>query len=158
MNQNKIKNITYLAVFIIAILAIGFVIAGITAAHIQGWYAIIEYPSFAPPNWLFGPVWSVIYIMIAISGWLVFLKDQLKGKVLGIYIVQLALNFLWSIIFFSYHEISLALLEMTVLWVFIAWNIRIFLSISKVAGYLLVPYILWVSFAWVLNLGFLLSN
>ena len=158
MTNCKIKKGLCLIGFIAVIIAIGFTVAGVTAVHIQGWYATIVHPSFAPPNWLFGPVWTTIYIMIAIAGWLVFLKNRLKGKVLGIYIIQLALNFLWSIVFFSYHEIALALLEMTVLWVFIIWNIRVFLPISIIAGYLLVPYILWVSFAWALNLGFLLSN
>jgi tryptophan-rich sensory protein len=151
MNQYKMKNRAYLAGFIVIILAIGFTVAGITDTHIQGWHATIAHPSFAPPNWLFGPVWTALYIMIAIAGWLVFFKDCLKGTILGVYIIQLALNFLWSIIFFSYHEIGLDLLEMTVLWVFIVWNIRVFSSISGVAGYLLVPYILWVRFAWVLN-------
>lgn len=158
MNQNKVKNTVYLVGFIAVILGIGFVVAGITSAHIQGWYSVINHPSFAPPNWVFGPIWSVIYIMIAIAGWLVCLKGQLKGRVLSIYVIQLALNFLWSIVFFSYHEIGLALLEMSVIWVFVAWNIRVFMPISKTAGRLLVPYILWISFAWVLNLGFLLSN
>jgi len=158
MTNCKIKKGLCLIGFIAIIMAIGFTVAGITAEHILGWYSAINHPSFAPPNWLFGPVWSVIYIMIAIAGWLVFLKGHLKGKVLGVYVIQLALNFLWSIVFFSYHEIGLALLEMTVLWVFIIWNIRLFLPISRVASYLLVPYILWVSFAWILNLSFLLLN
>lgn len=158
MLKIKTKDWCYLALFLVVILGLGFLVASTTATHIQGWYSTINHPSFSPPNYVFGPVWTIIYIMIAVAGWLVYLQGQLKGKVLIVYITQLLLNFLWSILFFSFHEIGLALLEMSVLWVFIAWNIRFFVGISKTATYLMLPYILWVSFAWVLNASYYMLN
>lgn len=96
--------------------------------------------------------------MIAIAGWLICLEGKLVKKIFIVYKTQFVLNFLWSIIFFSFHEIGLALVEISVLWVFIVWNIRLFANVSKVASYLMVPYILWVSFAWVLNASYFMLN
>jgi tryptophan-rich sensory protein len=158
MKNIKAKDWGYLVLFVIIILGLGSLVASTTATHIQGWYSTINHPSFSPPNYIFGPVWTILYIMIALAGWLVCLKDKLKGKTLVVYSIQLILNFLWSVIFFDFHEIGLALVEMSVLWVFIIWNIRLFANISKVASYLMLPYILWVSFAWVLNTSYFMLN
>ncbi|API86933.1 TspO/MBR family protein [Francisella uliginis] len=159
MNNNiKLKNYLSLVIFIVVILGVGMLVGALTAHNIPTWFAYLNSPSFAPPNWIFAPVWSILYIMIAISGWLVFLKGQLKEKAFIVYAIQLGLNFLWSFIFFCWQQIDLALLEMSVLWIFVAWNIRIFSNISKVAGYLLIPYLLWISFAWILNLSYIALN
>jgi tryptophan-rich sensory protein len=133
-------------------------IGAITSTNISTWFITLDSPFFAPPNWIFAPVWTILYIMIAISGWIVFQKGQLKENIFIIYVIQLGLNFLWSFVFFCWHNIDLALFEMSVLWVFVAWNIRVFFAIDKTASYLLIPYLLWISFAWVLNFSYAFLN
>jgi len=156
--MKQLKDVFSLSIFIIIILGAGMFIGTITAINIPTWFMHLESPFFAPPNWVFAPVWSILYIMIAVSGWLIYKQGQLKEKAFIVYVVQLGLNFLWSFIFFCWHDINLALLEMSVLWVFLAWNIKIFSNINKTAGYLLVPYLAWISFAWVLNFSYAILN
>lgn len=158
MKQFKITKSLSLALFIIVILAIGYFIGMITSINIPSWFTHLESPFFAPPNWVFAPVWTILYIMIAISGWLIFQQGLFKEKAFIVYAIQLGLNFLWSFIFFCWHNIDLALLEMSILWIFVIWNIVVFKHISKLAGYLLVPYLLWISFAWILNLSYAVLN
>lgn len=158
MSQFKITNLISLVLFIIVILTIGYFVGMITSINIPSLFIYLESPFFAPPNWVFAPVWTILYIMIAISGWLIFQQHQLKEKAFIVYVIQLGLNFLWSFIFFCWHNIDLALLEMSILWVFVAWNIIIFRQINNLAGYLLVPYLLWISFAWILNFSYAVLN
>ncbi|GMN88784.1 TspO/MBR family protein [Francisella sciaenopsi] len=156
----NIKNKDYisLGIFIIAILGTGIITGALTSANILTWFANLEHPFFVPPNWIFAPVWTILYIMIAISGWLVFKQKALRQKVFIIYAIQLGLNFLWNFLFFCWQNISLAFLEMSILWIFITLNLKIFMDINKVAGYLLIPYFLWVGFAWILNLNYAMLN
>ncbi|WP_432773815.1 TspO/MBR family protein [Francisella salimarina] len=133
-------------------------VGALTSTNIPTWFVKLEHPFFAPPNWLFAPVWTVLYIMIAVSGWIVFKQKPLREKNFIIYVIQLGLNFLWSFIFFCWQNIDLALIEMSILWVLIAWNLKVFLDINKIAGYLLIPYLLWVGFAWILNLNYAMLN
>jgi benzodiazapine receptor len=120
---------------------------------IDEWYAALSKPAWNPPNWLFGPVWGVLYLLIAVSAWLVWRKAGLAraSAPLGLFAVQLGLNAAWSWIFFGRHEIGLALIEILILWVAILGTIIAFWRLNPVSGYLMVPYILWVSFASVLN-------
>lgn len=123
------------------------------------WYRSLNRPPLTPPGWLFGPVWTTLYIMIAISGWLIWLSHQTgKAAALGIYAVQLLLNAGWSAIFFGLHRPGLAALEIACLWVSIVATMIIFRRHSRTAAALLAPYLLWVSFASYLNVGFWLSN
>ena len=117
------------------------------------WYERIRKPPWRPPNWLFGPVWFVLYCMIAVSGWMVWRAappDQVSFPI-ALYGIQLLLNACWSYCFFGLRRPGLALLEMSLLWIAIAATMAAFVSISELAALLLVPYLLWVSFAWVLN-------
>jgi benzodiazapine receptor len=120
---------------------------------IDAWYAALSKPAWNPPNWLFGPVWGVLYLLIAVSAWLVWRKAGLARAAvpLGLFAVQLILNAAWSWIFFGRHEIGLALIEISTLWVAILGTTIAFWRLNPVSGYLMVPYILWVSFASVLN-------
>jgi translocator protein len=121
-----------------------------TASSIPTWYATINKPSFVPPNSVFGPVWVILFFMMGIALYLVWmrgLENRAVKKAMRIFFIQLALNTAWSIIFFGIKNPGLALLEIIVLWVAIAWTIIEFYKISRPAGLLLVPYILWVSFA-----------
>lgn len=150
----NIKQLVTLMIFIVIVLSIGFLSGYITSTNITSWYQSLNHPIFSPPNWLFALVWSVIYIMIAFSAWLIFIQEKFKGKILYVFVIQLLLNFLWTFIFFGMHQILLALIEMTLLWFFILWSIKLFKVHSQVAAYLLIPYLLWVSFAWCLNFSY----
>lgn len=138
---------------------LGFIAACIAAAASGGlfrpgaWYESLAKPPWRPPNWLFGPVWAVLYGMIAVSGWLVWRAAEpgAADLPLAIYAVQLGLNAIWSAIFFGMRRLGLALLEMAFLWVAILATIVAFYPIHAGAAYLLVPYLIWVSFAFVLN-------
>lgn len=142
-------------------LAIGVAASLFTRPQIAGWYNTLDKPSFNPPPWLFAPVWAAIYIMIAIAAYLVW-QQRNNSKTykitVAIYIIQLALNFLWSVVFFGLHGILPALFVILMLWVSIILNIRWFKKYSKTAGWLLVPYLIWVSFASILNLNIYLLN
>lgn len=125
------------------------------------WYPSLNAPSFKPPNWLFGPVWSFLYTCMAIAAFLVWRKgwNSLGVKVaLSLYGVQLILNSLWSIIFFNWHLLGFALFEIIVLLITIILTFLNFRRIDTWAGILFIPYILWVSFASVLNGAFWYLN
>lgn len=118
------------------------------------WYAQLRKPSWRPPDWLFGPVWAVLYLMIAGSGWLVWrtVGDTGSGRfALGVYAVQLLLNAAWPAIFFGLRRPGWGVVEIIGLWGSILITIAVFLPLSPAAGYLLMPYLLWVTFASILN-------
>lgn len=115
------------------------------------WYAALAKPSFTPPGWVFGPVWTVMYILIAIAGWLVWRAEGL-GLLLALWAVQLVLNMAWSWIMFGRHEIGWALVDIAVLWLVIAAFIALAWSTRPAAAALFGAYLAWVSFAALLNL------
>jgi translocator protein len=142
-------------------LAVGFLGSLATTPAIPTWYATLTKPSFSPPNWIFAPVWTTLYVLMGISLYLIWvkgIKDKKSKNALYFFLVQLGLNFVWSFIFFSLHSPLLAFVEIIVLWVTILITILNFWKISKTAAYLLLPYILWVSFASILNLFVALLN
>jgi tryptophan-rich sensory protein len=133
-------------------LAVGGVAGFATASAIGTWYATLNKPFFNPPNWLFAPVWTLLYILMGIALYLVWrLPAQLRKNAMILFFAQLALNFAWSFIFFTFHQIGIAFVEIVLLWLVILMTINQFAKLQKTAALLLVPYILWVSFAAVLN-------
>jgi benzodiazapine receptor len=141
-------------------LVVGGISGYFTAGNITTWYTTLHKPSFNPPNYLFGPVWTSLYTLMGISFYLVLNKAKAADtfKLTGIFIVQLLLNFLWSFIFFKFHQLGFALLEIILLWVSILSMIILFYKTSKWAALINIPYLLWVSFATILNLSFYLLN
>ena len=131
-----------------------------TFSSISGWYAHLIKPSFSPPNWIFGPVWTVLYLMMAISFYLIWEKNNLNKvcRPAKLFLMQLLLNFFWSLLFFGLHQPFLAFVDIFLLWIFILLTILEFKKRSKTAGYLLIPYLIWVSFASILNLSIVLLN
>jgi tryptophan-rich sensory protein len=117
------------------------------------WYAGLNKPSWNPPGWVFGPVWSLLYAMMAVSAWLVWQRGGFAAqrRPLGLFMVQLALNALWTPLFFGLRQPGLAFAEIILLWVAIAATIFAFWPVSRAAAWLLTPYLAWVSFAAVLN-------
>lgn len=140
---------------------LGFIVVNVAAAmggalfRPGAWYERLRRPSWRPPNWLFGPVWAILYAMIAVSGWLVWRKVGFEGApwAFVVYGVQLVLNFFWSAVFFGLRRIGWAALEMAALWIAIALTIALFYPVDATAAALLVPYLIWVSFAFVLNVA-----
>lgn len=137
----------------------GFLLANFAAASSGGffrpgeWYERLEKPWWRPPNWLFAPAWAVLYLTIAISGWLVWREAGFAGAALplAIYAVQLVLNAAWSAVFFGLKRIDLAFGELVLLWLSIVATIAAFATVHAGAAWLLVPYLAWVTFAGVLN-------
>jgi translocator protein len=156
----KVKSvITFLLCLLIPLLIGG--ISGIaTADAIPNWYQTLHRPSFNPPNWLFGPVWTLLYLLMGISLYMIWTlpKSQERKRALQMFAAQITLNFFWSIIFFSFHQINSALIEIIALWICIAMMIHAFRKLRPVAGYLNIPYLLWVSFATVLNAAYAVLN
>jgi len=137
--------------------AVGFLA---TYSAIPVWYAGLIKPTWGPPNYLFGPVWTILYLMMGISYYLV-ITQKFNKKVLSatrIYYLQLIFNTLWSVVFFAYQSPFLAFLVIIVLWTLIIITIVDFYRVNKIAAYLMIPYILWVSFASILNLTIFLLN
>jgi benzodiazapine receptor len=135
-------------------LFIGFVGSFSTKDSISTWYADLAKPSFNPPDWVFGVVWPILYVMMGVAAFLIS-NNRISSKqtkvALVLFLFQLILNCLWTPIFFGLHMMGLALAEIILLWVAILFTIIAFWRLSKPASYLMVPYILWVSFAIVLN-------
>jgi tryptophan-rich sensory protein len=146
--------------FVLITLTVGGISSYFTAGQVNTWFTTVNKPSFNPPNWVFGPVWSVLYIMMGVSVFLVWQQPASKQRTLALPIfgIQLMLNFWWSIIFFKFHAMGWALVEIIALWCSILLTIISFSKLSKLAAWLLVPYIAWVSFATLLNSAFWYLN
>jgi translocator protein len=137
-------------------LALCFAVAWFGAQFQPGdWYRELAKPGFTPPDWIFGPVWTVLYAMMGVAAWLVWRDHGIAGApmALGLFAVQLALNGLWSFIFFGLQRPGLAFLEILLLWAAVLATLGAFRHLQPLAGWLLLPYLLWVSFAAMLNLA-----
>jgi benzodiazapine receptor len=142
-----------LALCITIPLLIGGISGFATATSINDWYVSINKPSFNPPNYLFGPVWTILYILMGISFFMILQSpvNEFRKKAVAIFCIQLLLNFCWSFIFFKFQLLGLAFIEIILIWLSIITMIIIFFEINKKAALLQIPYLLWVSFASVLN-------
>jgi tryptophan-rich sensory protein len=149
------NRITKILTVVVTCLVVGYFSGMVTRSAIITWYPTLVKPSFNPPNWIFAPVWSTLYIMIGIAAGLVWDRIEsntaLVKKALVIFAIQLALNALWSYLFFGLHNPMLAGIEIVLLWLMILETYTQFSKINKIAGYLFLPYLAWVSFAMVLN-------
>ncbi len=157
MNKSEILKL-------LASLALPLVLGAIgglfTADAIPEWYETLNRPSFNPPNWIFGPVWTTLYLLMGISLFLIWKQSQSKERSLAIsvFLLQIALNFCWSFIFFYYNLIGFALIEIIILWISIVTMIVFFYKIKPIAAYINIPYLLWVTFATILNASYYLLN
>jgi tryptophan-rich sensory protein len=155
------KLFAMIIVSVLICLMVGFVGSIFTAPNIPTWYASLVKPEFAPPNWVFFPVWTTLYILIGISFALIWQSGFRKkeNKIAGaVFAIQLFLNGIWSYLFFGLQNIFYGLIGIIAVWISILATMILFYKISKKATYLLIPYILWVSFAtfvnyylWILN-------
>jgi len=131
-----------------------FVAAAMGGWFMSGdWYASLKKPSWNPPGWIFGPVWTALYTMMAVAAWLVWRQGGWgkQRKPLLIFLTQLALNAAWTPLFFGLHWLGVAFTEIILLWLAIAWTIAAFWRMHRAAAWLLAPYLAWVGFAASLN-------
>lgn len=142
-----------LIIFILMCQGAGGLGAVATMPEISGWYQTIAKPSWNPPDYVFGPVWTTLFLLMAIAAWLVWKPAGFRDATLplSLFVVQLVLNVLWSWIFFGMHQLGLAFAELMMLWLSILATTAAFFNRSPPAGWLFVPYLAWVSFAGVLN-------
>jgi tryptophan-rich sensory protein len=157
----KRENIIKLVVSILVCQGAGLVGSVFNIASIPTWYTTINKPIFNPPNWIFAPGWTTLFVLMGIALYLVWREGYGKKQVkraMSAFSGQLILNILWSALFFGLRSPALAFAEIVALWVAIFITIKEFKKISKTAAWLLVPYIVWVSFAAILNLSIVLLN
>ena len=154
MTKNKYLSLTF--ILLITFLASG--IGGFTTANFkEPWYSQIILPSFNPPSWVFGPVWTTLYILMSIAIWRIWIKYY-DNKILNLYFFHLFFNMIWSIIFFGFHQIGLALLDLFIILIFIVLLMKIYYSKDKISFSLMIPYFLWSGYAFVLNFNIFILN
>lgn len=155
------KHLPKLIASIILCEFVGLAGTPFTITAIPTWYATLNKPPFSPPNWVFGPVWTILYFLMGVSFYLIW-KQGWKNKqnllARKYFFIQLTLNFFWSVLFFGLRSPILGLINIVAMWIYIVATIKSFYPISKLASYLLIPYLLWVSFATILNLSIFLLN
>ena len=154
MTKNKYLSLILFLIITFAASAIG---GFTTSAYKEPWYSQIVLPSYNPPGWVFGPVWSTLYVFMSIAIWKAW--DMTKDKkLLKIYFLHLFFNAIWSVIFFGFHNIGLALVDLAVILFFITLLMKFYYKISKFSFYLMVPYLIWTSYAFILNTSIFLLN
>lgn len=139
----------------------GGALIGLTSAGGDSpWYQALDRPSFTPPSWIFAPVWTTLYALMAVAAWRVWRQGGWAANrvALTLFLLQLAANFVWSPLFFNAHAIELALADLLLLWALLVMTISVFHRRDRTAAWLLLPYLAWVSFAGVLNTAFVVLN
>ncbi len=155
----RINNFLKLIISVVVCELAGVLGSFFTISAIPVWYATLAKPVLNPPGWIFGPVWTILYLLMGISLWLIWKSDSKeKKKALWLFFAQLMLNAIWSPVFFGGQFIGGALAIIVLLWAVIVLTILVFTKISRAAAWLLLPYILWVSFAAYLNFGIWILN
>jgi translocator protein len=155
--KNKILGI------ITAIMAcelVGAIGSLFTAPSIGTWYALLQKPSFNPPNWIFAPVWTTLFALMGIAVFMIWEKrnDRRAKNALLVFTFQMVLNVMWSILFFGGHSPLAGFIDIIILWMVIVWTIAVFRKVSPWSAWLLVPYLAWVSFAAYLNYSLMILN
>ena len=154
MTKNKYLS---LALFLLMTFLASGVGGYTTATFKEPWYSQIILPSFNPPGWVFGPVWTTLYILMSVAIWRVWINHH-DNKILKLYFVHLFFNTVWSIIFFGFHQIGLALLDLIVILVFIVLLMKTYYLKDRISFLLMIPYLLWSSYALVLNFNIFILN
>ena len=135
------------------------VIGGLaTIGFKEPWYSLLDKPSFNPPDWVFGPIWTTLYLMMTIAIWKFWHSKDRNMNTVYIYFIHLLVNASWSVVFFALHQIFLALVVIIVILLLVLWLIKLYYPINKLSSFLMVPYLAWLVFAFILNLNILLLN
>ncbi len=154
MSKNKYLSLILLLLLTFCASAIG---GFTTASFKEPWYSEILKPSFNPPSWVFSPVWTTLYIMMSVSIWRIWYK-YFDTKILKIYFLHLFFNASWSVVFFGFHQIGLALLNLIIIVIFIVILTNLYFRLDKISAYLMIPYLLWSIYALVLNFSIYIIN
>lgn len=157
----QVRDVLKLLAAIAASLSAGAIGSVFTVSSVSTWYTTLVKPALNPPAWVFGPVWTTLFVLMGVAAFLVWRRGWGRHEVrvaLGIFLVQLVLNTFWSIIFFGMHDPGTALIEIVFLWLAILATILAFARVSPTAAWLLAPYLLWVSFASYLNYSIWMLN
>ena len=154
MTKNKYLSLFFLLVITFIASAIG---GFTTASYKEPWYSQIILPSFNPPSWVFAPVWTMLYVMMAIAIWKIWINSY-DLKILKLYFVHLFFNGTWSIVFFGFHQIGLALINLIIILIFILLLMKNYFNKDKISFYLMIPYLLWSSYALILNSSIFILN
>jgi tryptophan-rich sensory protein len=154
MTKNKFLSLFLILLITFTASAIG---SFTTAFFKEPWYSQIILPSFNPPGWVFPPVWTALYIMMSLAIWKIWI-NLFEEKILKIYFIHLFFNATWSVIFFGFHQIGLALINLIIILIFIIILMKIYLKKNKISFYLMAPYFLWSSYALILNISIFLQN
>lgn len=151
--SGNLKKILQFIVCISIPLLVGATAGIATSSNIKSWYLDLNKPWFNPPNWIFGPVWTVLYLLMGISLFIIIQRkrDELRDRAVIGFAVQLVLNFIWSFLFFEFRLLGFAFVEILILLLAIVWMFIVFFPVNKMAAYLQIPYFLWVNFATILN-------
>lgn len=154
MNKNK-----YLSLFLIILITfIASAIGGfVTSSFKEPWYSEIILPSYNPPSWIFGPTWTLLYIMMSLAIWRVWVKFE-NIRIMKIYIIHLFFNSIWSVIFFGFHKPILALIDLFIILLFIFYLMKIYKKLDIISFYMMAPYMLWSLYAFILNFSIVLLN
>ena len=155
------KNIPKLIIAVLGCELVGLLGTPFVISAVKNWYPLLHKPFFAPPSWIFGPVWTILYLLMGIAFYLVWKHGWQKKKVKTAamyFFIQLGLNFIWSPIFFGMRAPLLGLIVIVAMWASIIITMKKFYAVSTLAFYLLVPYLLWVSFATLLNAAIVVLN
>lgn len=155
------KNLSKLIISVIGCEFVGILGAPFTISAIPTWYATLNKPSFSPPNWIFGPAWTLLYALMGIAFYLIWKQGFRKAKMKqarNYFLAQLGLNFIWSPVFFGLRAPFLGLIVIVAMWMMIVLTMKKIYPLSRLAFYLLVPYLLWVSFATALNGAIVILN
>lgn len=146
-----LRNMVVLAGLILLCLGTGAIGGWVTSGAIDSWYRTIAKPDWTPPDWIFAPVWTALFIMMAVAAWLVWRAEDRVKPAMVLFFSQLALNLAWSFLFFGARSPGMALMDIAFLWLTVLATMLAFFDRSKLAGWLFVPYLAWVSFAALLN-------
>ncbi len=159
-HRRRTEDMLGLLVFLMACFAVSAIGGLITSSSVGSWYQSLAKPSFNPPDWLFAPVWTALYLMMAVAGWRVWRRVGWRdgGPALGIFALQLGFNLGWSAVFFGLRMPGAGLIVIVLLLAAIAVTSRLFLKVDRLAGALLLPYLAWVAFASLLNASIWLLN
>lgn len=161
IRHSRQRKTFYAFIALVTVLMAGAIGNLATIPSIPVWYAELAKPPFNPPNWIFGPVWTVLYLMMAIAFWRILICDPAeprRTRAITLFVAQMALNAGWSVAFFGMHNPALALGVIVILETLIVLTINVFVKIDRLAGIVLIPYALWVAFATVLNIAIVRLN
>ena len=154
MTKNKYLSLILILIITFAASAIG---GFTTSAFKEPWYSQIILPSFNPPSWVFGPVWTILYILMSLASWSAWMKTK-EIHILKIYFIHIFFNSIWCVIFFGFHIVFLALIDLIIILFFIIYLMNIYFKKNKISFYLMIPYFIWSSYALILNFFIFLLN